>query len=91
MTQVLSSGVTNAADETTETGRAARHHSDTPTAGIGQRETAFGPGHRRELETLIRRRGLSNLMRLAVGPTRIGQLNKPLTGRVSHIGKGTFC
>ena len=45
--------------------RSARDHVDTRAAGTGSAETAVGRGHRRELETLISRVGLSNFGALA--------------------------
>jgi hypothetical protein len=42
--QELSTWGSNVAAKATETAYGARHHSDTPAVGIGQRETAFGRG-----------------------------------------------
>lgn len=46
LSQKLSTSVTCAVTEATQVARAARHHSDTRTDGIAQRETDFGRGHR---------------------------------------------
>ena len=46
VTEVLSSFVTYAVAETTETAYATRHHSDRPAVVVGQRDR----GHRRRLK-----------------------------------------
>ena len=43
-----------------------RHQSDDTGRPASQPRTAFGHGHRRELETLTSRRGLSNLREFAI-------------------------
>lgn len=52
------------------------HHVDSRAAGNGSAETAFVLDHRGELESLIRRLGLSNLGEFAFGQIAVGVVDR---------------